>query len=42
MVSNKKIEESGFRTATLDQGIEELIKGYEMLNNLFKCLKYYG
>ena len=38
MVSNKKIEESGFRTEiTLDQGIEELIKGYEMLNNnLFK------
>ena len=41
MVSNKKIEESGFRTEiTLDQGIEELIKGYEMLNNnLFKMPK---
>lgn len=34
IVSNEKIEATGFRTAfTLDFGIQELIKGYEMIRN---------
>jgi len=34
IVSNKKVEELGFKTKySLDHGIQELIKGYKMLNN---------
>ena len=34
IVSNKKIEDAGFRTKfSLDDGILELIKGYSMINN---------
>jgi nucleoside-diphosphate-sugar epimerase len=34
IVSNAKIEAAGFRTAfSLDDGIEELVKGYQFLNN---------
>ena len=34
VVSNKKIENTGFKTDwTLKRGIKELIKGYEMINN---------
>ena len=37
IVSNKKIETTGFKTSyTLDSGIKELIKGYKMIkNNLY-------
>ena len=37
IVSNKKIEATGFKTSyTLDSGINELIKGYKMIkNNLY-------
>ena len=34
IVSNKKVEKLGFKTKySLDHGIQELIKGYKMLNN---------
>ena len=34
VVSNKKIEATGFKTSmTLDAGIAELIKGYTMIKN---------
>jgi nucleoside-diphosphate-sugar epimerase len=34
VVSNKKIEATGFKTSySLDNGIEDLIKGYEMIKN---------
>ena len=34
VVSNNKIEATGFKTSvSLDAGIKELIKGYEMINN---------
>ena len=34
IVSNAKIEGTGFKTSfTLDDGIQELIKGYKMISN---------
>ena len=34
IVSNAKIEATGFKTSfTLDDGIQELIKGYKMISN---------
>ena len=34
IVSNEKIESTGFKTEfSLDRGIEELIKGYQMIKN---------
>ena len=34
IVSNKKIEKTGYKTIwTLQDGIIELVKGYQMINN---------
>ena len=38
IVSNEKLENAGFKPAfTLDQGVQELIKGYAMIRDKIYC-----